>query len=193
MHMAVAVNVNQGHPINIESITLCAIVWRVSCLQFSVPKCDLNEWLYKDPGNLSFFLIVFFFLLFKSHIIWSLTICHDHNYHQGAFLEFIGEGLWSVFKRFSSNSSVMREADVCHQREATLLRRLSSVVFFGTAPGCVEYACAHLSRVCGWDDARNRPCCRHSFFQGTCGNMRVCRAQCHKIILFMCRSEVRIL
>lgn len=69
MHMAVAVNVNQGHPINIESITLCAIVWRVSRLQFSVPKCDLNEWLYKDPSNLSLFLIVFFFFLFKSHII----------------------------------------------------------------------------------------------------------------------------
>lgn len=65
MHMAVAVNVNQGHPINIESITLCVIVRHVSRLQFSVPKCDLNEWLNKDPSNLSFFsLLFFFFLLF---------------------------------------------------------------------------------------------------------------------------------
>lgn len=91
MHMAVAVNVNQGHPINIESITLCAIVWHVSCLQFSVPKCDPNEWLNKDPSNLSFFFFPYCFFsssFFKSHIIWSLTICHDHNYHQSALLEF---------------------------------------------------------------------------------------------------------
>lgn len=70
MHMAVAVNVNQGHPINIESITLCAIVWHVSRLQFSVPKCDPNEWLNKDPSNLSFFfLIVFFLPPFLNHIL----------------------------------------------------------------------------------------------------------------------------